>query len=58
MPRPRGLTIMTNNESPKSFEYAFHLFPYPMVVPHEKLLLAQWFQRIYEYIAQSKAQKL
>ena len=31
----------------------FHLYPYPMVVQHEKLQLALWFQRIYEYIVQS-----
>ena len=34
-----------------------HLFPSPMVVSHEKLQLAQWFQRIYEYIMQSITQK-
>ena len=49
-PAPGGLKIMNNDKWPKSFEYAFHLFPYPMVVQHEIWLhMAQWFQRIYEY---------
>ena len=37
---------------------SFPSFPYPMVVQHENLQLAQWFQRIYEYIVQSITQKL